>query len=45
MFGSDSCALEITKEIPGYEFLPYAYGSDKVEKVIVEGMLVVDKSA
>ncbi|MEN8225127.1 MAG: imidazolonepropionase [Bacteroidota bacterium] len=27
----------ITKEIPSYEYLPYAYGSDKVEKVIIEG--------
>jgi imidazolonepropionase len=36
--------LIITKEIPGYEFLPYAYGSDKVDKVIVDGELVVDKS-
>lgn len=36
--------LIITKEIPNYEFLPYAYGSDKVEKVIIEGELVVDKA-
>ena len=35
--------LIITKEIPSYEYLPYSYGSDKVEKVIVEGELVVDK--
>ena len=27
----------ITKEIPGYEFLPYAYGSDLIEKVILKG--------
>jgi len=37
--------LIITKEIPSYEFLPYAYGSDKVEKVIIDGEVVVDKSA
>lgn len=34
----------ITRDIPSYEFLPYAYGSDKVEKVIVNGEMVVDKS-
>ena len=36
--------LIITKEIPSYEFLPYAYGSDKVEKVIIGGKVVVEKS-
>jgi len=36
--------LIITKEIPTYEFLPYAYGSDKVEKVILNGKLMVDKA-
>ncbi len=30
----------ITSEIPGYEFMPYAYGSDHVEKVIVKGRVV-----
>jgi len=29
----------ITKQIPGYEFMPYAYGSDKVEMVIVNGVV------
>lgn len=29
----------ITKEIPTYAFLPYAYGSNKVEQVIVNGMI------
>ncbi len=29
----------ITKEIPTYAFLPYAYGSNKVEQVIVNGMM------
>jgi imidazolonepropionase len=37
--------LVITKDIPSYEFLPYAYGSDKVEKVILNGEMEVDKSA
>jgi imidazolonepropionase len=37
--------LILTKEIPSYEFLPYAYGSDKVEKVVLNGKLVVDKSS
>jgi imidazolonepropionase len=29
--------LVITKEIPNIEFLPYAYGSNKVETVIING--------
>jgi len=29
--------LIITKPVPGYEYLPYAYGSDLVEKVILNG--------
>ena len=35
----------ITRKIPSYEFLPYAYGSDKVEKVILNGEVVVDKES
>ena len=31
----------ITKPIPTYEFMPYAYGSNKVEKVFLNGKLVV----
>lgn len=31
----------ITKSIPTYEFMPYAYGSNKVEKVFLNGELVV----
>ncbi len=31
--------LIITKRIPSYEFLPYAYGSNKVEQVIINGKL------
>ncbi len=27
----------ITKPVPGYEFMPYAYGSNKVETVILNG--------
>lgn len=30
----------ITKEISGYEFMPYAYGSDLIETVILNGMVV-----
>lgn len=30
----------ITKEIPGYEFMPYAYGSDLIETVILNGEIV-----
>ncbi len=29
----------ITTEVPTYAFLPYAYGSNKVEQVIVNGMI------
>jgi imidazolonepropionase len=32
--------LFITKPIPGYEYLPYAYGSNKVETVILNGKVV-----
>jgi imidazolonepropionase len=32
--------LFITKRIPGYEFMPYAYGSNLVEKVILNGQLM-----
>jgi len=32
--------LFITKPIPGYEFMPYAYGSNKVETVILNGEVV-----
>ncbi len=31
--------LYITKEIPTYEFMPYYYGSNKVDKVIINGEL------
>jgi imidazolonepropionase len=30
----------ITSEIPSYEFLPYAYGSDLIEKVILNGNII-----
>jgi len=32
--------LFITKKIPSYEYVPYAYGSDLVERVILNGELV-----
>jgi imidazolonepropionase len=32
--------LFITKPIPGYEYLPYSYGSNKVETVILNGKVV-----
>jgi imidazolonepropionase len=32
--------LFITKPIPGIEFMPYAYGSNKISKVILNGKLV-----
>jgi imidazolonepropionase len=32
----------ITKKIPSYEYMPYAYGSNLVEKVILNGQVVYD---
>ncbi len=32
--------LFITKEIPGIEFMPYAYGSDLIEMVILNGKVI-----
>lgn len=32
--------LYITKEIPSYEFLPYAYGSDLIDTVILNGKIM-----
>jgi len=32
--------LFITKPIPGYEFMPYSFGSNKVETVIINGEIV-----
>ncbi len=33
--------LFITKPIPTYSFMPYAYGSNKVERVILNGQLII----
>ncbi len=30
----------ITKKIPGYEFMPYAYGSDLIDEVILNGRII-----
>ena len=30
----------ITKEVPGYEYLPYAYGSNLVDKIILRGRVI-----
>jgi imidazolonepropionase len=32
--------LFITKPIPSYEYMPYSYGSNKVETVILNGEIV-----
>lgn len=32
--------LSITKKIPGIEYLPYYYGSNKIEKVILKGKII-----
>lgn len=34
--------LIITKEIPGYEFLPYAFGSDLIDQVILNGNIITN---
>jgi len=43
--GSIACGkianLFITKEIPSYEFMPYAFGSNLIETVILNGQVVV----
>jgi len=35
----------ITREVPGYEFLPYAFGSDLVDTVILRGKVVEKNDA
>jgi imidazolonepropionase len=35
--------LILTKPVPGYGYLPYAFGSDHIEKVIIKGKTVVTK--
>jgi imidazolonepropionase len=30
----------ITKKIPSYEYLPYAYGSDLIDKIILKGKII-----
>lgn len=32
--------LFITKEMPSYEFFPYAYGSDLIETIILKGQII-----
>ena len=32
----------ITQEIPGYEYIPYAFASNLMETVIINGKLVMD---
>lgn len=32
--------LIITKEIPSYGFLPYAFGDNHIDKVIVNGIIL-----
>jgi imidazolonepropionase len=33
----------ITKEIPSYEFMPYAFGSNLIETVILKGKIITEK--
>jgi imidazolonepropionase len=30
----------ITKEIPSYDYLPYAYGSNLIDKIILKGRII-----
>ena len=32
--------LIVTKPIPSYQYLPYAFGSDLIERVMIEGEFV-----
>ncbi len=34
-----TASLIITKKVPGYQFLPYAYGSDLVDTIILNGKI------
>lgn len=36
--------LIITKEIPGYSFIPYSFGSQLVEQVIINGKIIIPNS-
>ena len=35
--------LFITKEIPSYSFLPYAFGSDLIDTIILKGKIIKNK--
>jgi len=35
--------LIITKPVSGYQYLPYAFGSDHIDKVIIKGKTIVNK--
>jgi len=37
--------LFITKKIPSYEFLPYAYGSNLVDTVLLNGEVVFSRQS
>ncbi|MFN8242281.1 MAG: imidazolonepropionase [Bacteroidales bacterium] len=39
-----SASIIITSPVPSPAFLPYSFGSDLVEKVILDGKIVVDKA-
>jgi imidazolonepropionase len=38
-----TASLIITKPVPGYEYLPYAYGSNHVERMILNGTMIDDR--
>jgi imidazolonepropionase len=35
--------LIITRPVSGYSFLPYAYGSDLIERIILNGRIIENK--
>jgi imidazolonepropionase len=37
--------LFITKKIPSYEYMPYAYGSNLVETVILDGVVAISRQS
>lgn len=40
-----SANVIVTRPIPDYSYLPYAFGSDLVEKVIIKGKILVNKES
>ena len=39
----ESASVIITQEIPSYAYLPYSFGSNLIEQVIINGQLMIKK--